>query len=180
MMGAYRLPAPAMAGRLGLSSTRALVALLGAVIERVMLRRAHANGHAHELIMTFGCSSYSRKLRKEVLRILPVEYSDPQVLDVYGFQRVRHRISVAIASSRRAVAIAFTDSSTCCCAFHARRTRGARGRASSADGGGASAHNAPTFVFSPSFALGAAMAGAAGTVRGRLYPTSRNGAGTSA
>src|SRR5882724_2238113 len=156
---------------LGLVVAPALVALLGAVIERFMLRRAHAHGHAHELLLTFGLFFIFEELVKLFYGFYPVEYRMPQVLtftafNVFGIGYPFYRLFIA------AVAIAmflivylllrFTRAGLVVrAAVHRPQMVEALG------------HNVP-FVFLAVFALGAAMAGLAGTVAGAFYPTSPN------
>jgi len=58
----------------GLIVAPLLVAIIGMFIERYMLRRVHAHGHAHELLLTFGLVFIFEELIKLFYGDFPVNY----------------------------------------------------------------------------------------------------------
>lgn len=145
------------------------VALIGGFIERFMLRRAHRHGHAHELLLTFGLFFVFEELVKLFYGFYPVEYRMPQALTftaftVSGIDYPFFRLFIALVAVTMFVAIflllRFTRAGLI--------VRAAVHRPQMVEGLG---HNVP-LVFLSVFALGAGMAGLAGTVAGAFYPTS--------
>jgi len=145
------------------------IALIGAFIERFMLRRAHQHGHAHELLLTFGLFFVFEELVKLFYGFYPVEYRMPATLtftafSVSGIDYPFFRLFIAVVAVAMFVAIflllRFTRAGLI--------VRAAVYRPQMVEALG---HNVP-LVFLAVFALGAGMAGLAGTVAGAFYPTS--------
>ena len=145
------------------------IALLGAFIERFMLRRAHRHGHAHELLLTFGLFFIFEEVVKLFYGFHPVEYRMPQALTftaftVSGIDYPVYRLFIAAVAVAMFVAIylllRFTRAGLIVrAAVHRPQMVEALG------------HDVP-LVFLSVFALGAGMAGLAGMVAGAFYPTS--------
>ena len=87
MLGAYFGYTLARLGNfwIALAIAPALVGLIGAFIERFMLRRAHRHGHAHELLLTFGLFFVLEELVKLFYGFYPVEYRMPPALAFTAF-----------------------------------------------------------------------------------------------
>lgn len=87
MLGAYF--AYAMSSRLGfwpgLLLAPLLVAGVGMLIERYLLRPAHSLGHGHELLITFGLSLLAEEIIKLAFGNFPVEYNIPESLRFAAF-----------------------------------------------------------------------------------------------
>ena len=62
-----------------------LVAGLGICVERFVLRRVHAFGHAHELLVTFGLSVVIAEVIKMFYGNFPVDYAVPSGLNFSAF-----------------------------------------------------------------------------------------------
>lgn len=62
-----------------------IVAAIGVLVERFILRRVHAHGHAHELLVTFGLSFVIAELIKMFYGNFPVDYSVPAALQFSAF-----------------------------------------------------------------------------------------------
>ncbi len=146
-----------------------LVALIGAFLERYMLRRAHRYGHAHELLLTFGMLFVFEELVKLTYGFYPVDYHMPQALtftafSAFGIDYPFYRIFIA------AVAIVMFAAVLLVLRFTRAGLiiRAAVRRPQMVEALG---HDVP-LVFLAVFALGAGMAGLAGTVAGAFYPTS--------
>jgi branched-chain amino acid transport system permease protein len=147
----------------------ALVALIGALIERFMLRRAHRHGHAHELLLTFGLFFVFEELIKLFYGFYPVEYRMPPALGftafaIYGIDYPFYRLFIA------GIAIAMFATVYLLLRF-TRAGLIVRAAVHRPDMVEALGHDVP-FVFLAVFSLGAAMAGLAGAVAGAFYPTS--------
>jgi branched-chain amino acid transport system permease protein len=146
-----------------------LVALIGAAIERFMLRRAHRHGHGHELLLTFGLFFIFEELIKLFYGFYPVEYHMPGGLAFTAFRLLGvdypfYRIfigGVAIAMFAAIyVLLRFTRAGLI--------VRAAVHRSQMVEALG---HDVPR-VFLAVFAIGAGMAGLAGAIAGAFYPTS--------
>jgi branched-chain amino acid transport system permease protein len=171
MLGAYFGYTFARYGNfwIALAVAPALVALIGAGVERFMLRRAHQHGHAHELLLTFGLFFIFEELVKLFYGFYPVEYRMPPALaftafSMFGTHYPFYRIFIAgIAMGMFAVVyllLRFTRAGLIVrAAVHRPKMVEALG------------HDV-AFVFLAVFALGAGMAGLAGAVAGAFYPTS--------
>jgi branched-chain amino acid transport system permease protein len=156
---------------LGLIVAPVLVGLLGALVERHMLRRVHAHGHAHELLLTFGLAFIFEELIKLFYGDFPVSYAMPDYLrfaafTVYGTDYPFYRLFIGGIAVAMFVALYLLLS----------RTRaGLVVRAAERLPGMAEAlgHNVP-FVFMGVFGTGAAFAALAGAVAGAFFPTNPN------
>jgi len=148
-----------------------LVALIGVVVERFFLRRMHAHGHAHELLVTFGLAFIIAELVKLFYGNFPVNYRVPTELSFaafrlhdadYPFYRLlMGAISLVMFGliylllTRTRVGIVVRS------AIHRPKTAESLG------------HNVP-LVFMAVFGVGAALAGLAGAVAGAFYTTNPN------
>lgn len=173
MLGAYIAYAlsPVIGFWGGLLVAPVLVGLIGMWVERVLLRRVHAHGHAHELLLTFGIALIVTEAVKLFFGDFPVAYQVPADLrfaafTVFGTDYPFYRIfigSVAVAMfavlwlmlTRTRVGIV---------------VRAAERLPQMAEALG---HNIPV-VFMSVFGVGAALAGLAGAVAGAFYPTNPN------
>jgi len=146
-----------------------LLAAVGAFVERFMLRRVHRHGHAHELLLTFGLFFIFEELIKLFYGFYPVAYAVPEELsftafNIFGLDYPFYRLFIGLVAVVMFAAIyvllRFTRAGLI--------VRAAVYRPRMVEGLG---HNVP-LVFLGVFAMGAAMAGLAGTVAGIFYPTS--------
>jgi branched-chain amino acid transport system permease protein len=173
MLGAYF--AYTLQGSIGfwgaLAVSPLLVGLVGVVVERFFLRRAHHLGHAHELLLTFGLSFIIAELIKLFYGNFPVDYRIPSSLDfaVFSIGAVSYPFSRVFVGG---VAIAMF---TLIYLLLARTRIGIVVRSAMYKPRMAEAlgHNVP-LVFMSVFGVGAALAGLAGAVAGAFYTTSPN------
>jgi len=148
-----------------------LVALIGIVVERFMLRRVHAYGHAHEVLLTFGLAFVFEELIKMFYGNYAVTFRPPPALrfsafTLFGTDYPFYRLFVGM-TALMLFALLF---------YILRRTRvGIVVRAAVRLPAmvGALGHNVPV-VFLSVFGLGAWMAGLAGAVGGALLTTNPN------
>jgi branched-chain amino acid transport system permease protein len=155
----------------GLLIAPLVVGAIGMLVERYLLRRVHAYGHAHELLLTFGLALIFEELIKLFYGDFPVNYQMPDELRFaaftifdtdYPFYRlfigataVIMFISLYVLLSRTRIGIV---------------VRAAERLPSMAEALG---HNIP-LVFMSVFGVGAALAGLAGAVAGAFFPTNPN------
>ena len=148
-----------------------LVMGIGVLVERFILRRVHAHGHAHELLVTFGLSVVIAEVIKMVYGKFAVDYRVPAELNfaafsISGLDYPVYRLfmgAVALAMfaaiylllTRTRVGIVVRS------AIYRPQTVEALG------------HNVP-LVFMSVFGIGAALAGLAGAVAGAFYTTNPN------
>ncbi|HEY0183497.1 MAG TPA: branched-chain amino acid ABC transporter permease [Rhodopila sp.] len=145
-----------------------LVALLGAGLERWMLRRTHRHGHALELLLTFGVAFVINELVKLVYGPFAVDYRMPPALDVtafrfYGLDYSAYRLFIGGVAIVMFVAILLL----------LRLTRVGlivRAALSQPQMVEALGHDVPKVLMGV-FAAGAGLAGLAGAVAGAFYPT---------
>ncbi|WP_343314931.1 branched-chain amino acid ABC transporter permease [Brucella sp. BE17] len=155
----------------GIAVAPIVVGLTGMAVERFLLPRVHAHGHAHELLLTFGLALMIEELIKLFFGDFPVNYQMPSGMRFsafhifgadYPFYRIfiggmaivmftllwvlltRTRIGIVVRAAERLPAMAE-----------------------------ALGHNIP-IVFMLVFGTGAALAGLAGAVAGAFYPTNPN------
>lgn len=145
-----------------------LVGLLGALIERTLLRSVHRHGHAHELLLTFGLVFVFEEVVKLFYGPYPVDYRVPAELArsafaLYGFQYPVYRLFIGLVAGAMFVAIFLLLRFT-------RIGLIVRAAVVRPDMVEALGHNVPA-VFLGVFAVGAGLAGLAGTVAGAFYPT---------
>lgn len=148
-----------------------IVAGIGVLIERFLLRRVHAFGHAHELLLTFGLAFVFEELMKMFYGNYAVTYKPPPELQfaaftLFGTDYQFYRIFVGM-TALMLFAILF---------YVLRRTRTGivvRAAVRLPAMVGALGHNVPV-VFMAVFGLGAWMAGLAGAVGGALLTTNPN------
>lgn len=148
-----------------------IVTGIGVCVERFILRRVHAHGHAHELLVTFGLAVVIAELIKMIYGDFPVDYRVPAELSFsaftlsgldYPFYRlfmggiaVIMFVAVYLLLTRTRVGIV---------------VRSAIYRPQTVEGLG---HNVP-LVFMSVFGIGAGLAGLAGAVAGAFYTTNPN------
>jgi len=148
-----------------------LVATLGVFVERFILRRVHAFGHAHELLVTFGLAVVIAEVIKILYGNFPVDYRVPSSLNFsafslggmeYPFYRLLMGgvalvmfIVLYLLLTRTRVGIVVRA------AIHRPRMVEALG------------HNVP-IVFMSIFGMGAGLAGLAGAIAGAFYTTNPN------
>ena len=148
-----------------------LVGVLGALIERHILRRVHQHGGAHELLVTFGLSFIISESVKLLYGNYAVDYQVPVSLGfsafrIFGTDYPFYRLLMGgialgmfaliyLLFQRTRVGIVVRS------AIHRPRMAEALG------------HNVP-LVFTGVFGVGAALAGLAGAVAGAFYTTNPN------
>lgn len=145
-----------------------IAGLLGALFERVCLRRVHKFGHVPELLITFGLSFVMLELVQLAWGRLPVDYKVPAELDgplftIYGTQFPMYRgfmmlvallmlVSIWLLLAKTRVGLIIQSALT-----HPEMAE-------------ALGHNVPR-VFMMVFGGGAALAGLAGVIGGNAYVT---------
>lgn len=144
---------------------------IGIFVERFMLRRVHAFGHAHELLLTFGLVFVFEELVKMFFGNYAVNYRPPAELQFAAFTLLGteysfFRILVGI------IALAMFAILFCLLRF-TRVGIVVRAAVKLPAMVGALGHNVPA-VFMGVFGLGAWMAGLAGAVGGALLTTNPN------
>lgn len=148
-----------------------LVALLGVAVERFLLRRVHAFGHAHELLLTFGLSVVIAEVVKIFYGNFPVDYSVPASLSfsAFGLNGIEYPfyrlfmggVAVVMFGALYAVLTFTRIGIVVRAAIHRPHMVEALG------------HNVP-MVFMGVFGMGAFLAGLAGAVAGAFYTTNPN------
>jgi branched-chain amino acid transport system permease protein len=144
------------------------VAVLGALIERFLLRRVHRHGHAHELLVTFGLVFIIDELVKLFYGNYPLKNPMPAELAFSAFRLFDldypfYRVFIALVAIVMFAAILALSRFTRIGLI----VRAAVRRPAMVEALG---HNVP-LVFLGVFAGGAALAGLAGVVAGVFYPT---------
>lgn len=148
-----------------------LVAVIGVVVERFMLRRVHAHGHAHELLLTFGLAFVFDELIKMFFGNYAVTYRPPEELrfaafTLFGTDYPFYRIFVGMTAMLLFAILYYVLKKT-------RIGIVVRAAVRLPMMVGALGHNVP-LVFMGVFGLGAWMAGIAGAVGGALLTTNPN------
>ncbi|MYN12717.1 branched-chain amino acid ABC transporter permease [Pusillimonas sp. TS35] len=148
-----------------------IVGVLGAVVERYLLRRVHRYGHGHQLLLTFGVSFIIAEVIKLFYGNYPVNYRVPESLSfsafsVFGADYPFYRLLIGGTSILMFVLIYLLLTKTRVgivvrSAIYKPRMVEALG------------HNVP-MVFMGVFAIGAGLAGLAGAVAGAFYTTNPN------
>ncbi|GMV45152.1 MAG: branched-chain amino acid ABC transporter permease [Pseudomonadota bacterium] len=173
MLGAYL--AYSLGGMLGfwwaIVLAPLVVGVIGMGVERYMLRRVHAHGHAHELLLTFGLAFVFEELMKMLYGNYAVNYRAPSELQFPAFTLFStefqfYRIFVGLTALLM-FAILF------CLLRYTRVGIVVRAAVRLPKMVGALGHNVPA-VFMGVFGLGAWMAGLAGAVSGALLTTNPN------
>ncbi|UWF60546.1 branched-chain amino acid ABC transporter permease [Brucella sp. 2716] len=148
-----------------------IVGIVGVLVERFILRRVHAFGHAHELLVTFGLSVVIAEVIKIFYGNFAVEYRIPAALqfsafDLGGVSYPFYRLFIGAVAlvmflliylllTRTRIGIVVRS------AIYRPRMVEALG------------HNVP-LVFMGVFGVGAFLAGLAGSVAGAFYTTNPN------
>jgi branched-chain amino acid transport system permease protein len=148
-----------------------IVAGIGVFVERFILRRVHAYGHAHELLVTFGLSFVIAELIKMFYGNFPVDYSIPQYMQfsafaLNGVDYPFYRIFMGTVALVMFAALYWMLTRTRVGII----VRSAIYRPQMVEALG---HNVPV-VFMGVFAVGAFLAGLAGAVAGAFYTTNPN------
>ncbi|AEC21337.1 branched chain amino acid ABC transporter permease [Pusillimonas sp. T7-7] len=148
-----------------------IVGVLGALVERYLLRRVHRYGHGHQLLLTFGVSFIIAEVIKLFYGNYPVNYRVPDSLSfsafsVFGADYPFYRLLIGGTSILMFVLIYLLLTKTRVgivvrSAIYKPRMVEALG------------HNVP-MVFMGVFAVGAGLAGLAGAVAGAFYTTNPN------
>lgn len=173
MLGAYA--AFAVSSRLdfwtGLLVAPLLVGAIGMLVERYLLRRVHAFGHAHQLLLTFGLALIFEELVKLFFGDFPVNYQMPDNLrfaafTVFGTDYPFYRLFIGAVAVIMFIALYL---------LLARTRIGIVVRAAERLPAMAEAlgHDVP-LIFTAVFGAGAALAGLAGAVAGAFFPTNPN------
>ncbi|MCW4113432.1 branched-chain amino acid ABC transporter permease [Aurantimonas sp. MSK8Z-1] len=173
MLGAYVAYAVSSAfGFLaGLVVAPILVGIVGMLVERFLLPRVHAHGHAHELLLTFGLALIIEELIKLFFGDFPVNYQMPgdlrfSAFTIFGSDYPFYRLFIG--------GVAVVMFALLWLLLTRTRTgivvRAAERLPAMAEALG---HNIPV-VFMAVFGTGAALAGLAGAVAGTFYPTNPN------
>jgi branched-chain amino acid transport system permease protein len=171
MLGAYLAYSIAGTGYFwsGIAAATILVAGIGLLIERYLLRWIHLHGHGQELIFTFGLAFAIEELVKLFFGDFPVNYSIPDYLrfpafSLFGADFPFYRLLMAcIAVAMFAVIFALLRFTRVGLIVRAAERMPIMTAALGHD---------VALVFSCVFALGAGLAGLAGAVAGAYYPTS--------
>lgn len=147
------------------------VALIGAFIERFMLRRVHRYGHAQELLLTFGLALIIHEAVKLFYGPYPVEYTVPPELaqtafSANGLNFPLYRLFIGAVAVSMFVCLFLLMKFT-------RVGLTVRAALSQPQMVEALGHNVG-LVFLFVFAVGAGLAGLAGAVAGAFYPTGPN------
>ncbi|MBA1147731.1 branched-chain amino acid ABC transporter permease [Ectothiorhodospiraceae bacterium WFHF3C12] len=155
----------------GLIVAPLLVGVLGMLVERYMLRRVHAHGHAHELLLTFGLAFIFEELVKLFYGDFPVNYQRPEALDfsifhIFGTAYPFYRIFIGVVALAMFLVLALLLTRT-------RIGMVVRAAERLPETARALGHNVPA-VFLGVFGTGAALAGLAGAVAGAFFPTNPN------
>ena len=151
----------------GLVVAPILVGVLGIAIERFMLRRVHAFGHAHELLLTFGLAFIIEELIKVFYGDFPVNYAMPPYMKftaftIYEINYPFYRLFMGgIAIAMFALLYVLLTRTRV-----GLIVRAATDRPHMVEALG---HNLP-IVFMAVFAVGAGLAGLAGAVAGDSFP----------
>ncbi len=173
MLGAYF--AYALQNRVGLAAaivlSTLLVGVVGAAVERWLLRRVHHHGHAHELLLTFGLSFIIAELVKLFFGNYPVDYRVPKSLDFAAFaignqQYPAYRVLMGAVAVAMFIAIYLLLT-------HTRVGIVVRSAIYKPRMAEALGHNVQR-VFMGVFGAGAALAGLAGAIAGAFYTTNPN------
>jgi branched-chain amino acid transport system permease protein len=144
------------------------VGVVGALVERYGLRRAHASGHVHELLFTFGLAFVIEEAVRLIWGSLPVPYRVPPSLDgplftLYAATFPTYKAFMMLVSVAMLVGLY----------AGLTRTRAGlviRAALSRPDMVEALGHNVPR-VFMLVFGGGAALAGLAGVIGGNAFVT---------
>jgi branched-chain amino acid transport system permease protein len=173
MLGAY--VAYAVSARLGfwpgLLAAPLVVGAIGMLVERFLLRRVHAYGHAHELLLTFGLALIFEELIKLFFGNFPVNYRMPEELrfaafTIFGTDYPFYRLFIGAVAVIMFIGLYLLLSRTRIGIV----VRAAERLPAMAEALG---HNIP-LVFMSVFGAGAALAGLAGGVAGAFFPTNPN------
>lgn len=155
----------------GLVFATLIVAILGMITERYLLRKVHSFGHSHQLLITFGIAFVIEEMIKLFYGNYPVDYSPPSELrfsafTVFDSTYPFYRIFIALVAAAMLACLWLLVSKT-------RIGLVVRASERLPSMAAALGHNVPV-VFTGVFGVGAALAGLAGAVAGAFYPTNPN------
>lgn len=148
-----------------------IVGLIGAAVERGMLRRVHRHGQAQELLLTFGLAYVFEEVVKMLYGNYAVDYSIPHSMRFaafslfgsdYPFYRVFIGLTAVVMFSLLFALLRWTRVGII-----------VRAAVQRPDMVGALGHNVPA-VFMGVFGAGAWLAGLAGAIGGAFFTTSPN------
>jgi branched-chain amino acid transport system permease protein len=173
MLGAYFGYAVTLAGGFwtGLVVAPLIVALIGVVIERALLRRVASYGHSHQILVTFGTAFIIRELVKVFFGRFSVPYQIPPQLrfaafTLFGTEYPFYRVLMgAVALVMFALLSALLRWTRVGIVVRAAVHKPAMAEALG--------HNVP-LVFTMVFAIGAWLAGVAGAMGGAFFTTNPN------
>lgn len=148
-----------------------IVAMLGVVIERYILRPVHRYGHAHELLVTFGLVFIFDEFVKLFYGNYPVSYQVPAALDfpafsMFGASYPFYKVFIGLVALLMFLGLYLVLTRT-------RIGMIVRGAERLPHVAQALGHNV-TGLFTAVFAAGAALAALAGAVAGAFYQTNPN------
>ena len=155
----------------GLLLAPVLVGLIGALIERYLLRRVHRHGHSHELLLTFGLAFIIEEVIKLFYGDALVAYQMPDYMRFAAFTVFEtnypfYRLFMGVVAIGMFVILYLLLTRTRVGII----VRAATYRPFTVEALG---HNLPV-IFTGVFAGGAALAGLAGAVAGAFFPTGPN------
>lgn len=156
---------------LGLLLAPIVAGVVGALIERYLLRRVHHHGHAHELLLTFGLAFMIEELVKLFYGDALVGYQMPDYLQFAAFtifetQYPFYRLFMGMVALGMFVLLYLLLRFTRVGII----VRAATYRPFTVEALG---HNLPV-IFLGVFSIGTALAGLAGAVAGAFFPTGPN------
>ena len=155
----------------GLLLAPIVAGLLGALIERFMLRRVHHHGHAHELLLTFGLAFIIEEVLKLFYGDGLIAYQMPSYMrfaafNIYDTNYPFYRLFMGAVAIGMFVVLYLLLTRTRIGII----VRAATYRPYTVEALG---HNLPV-IFQGVFAVGTALAGLAGAVAGAFFPTGPN------
>lgn len=156
---------------IGLILAPIVAGVVGALVERYLLRRVHHHGHSHELLITFGVAFIIEEVIKLLYGDAPVSYQMPNYMrfaafTIFDTNYPFYRLFMGAVALMMFVLLYLLLTRTRVGII----VRAATYRPSTVEALG---HNLP-LVFMSVFAAGSALAGLAGAVAGAFYPTGPN------
>ncbi len=144
-----------------------LLFIIGALVERYLLRRVHVYGHLHELLLTFGLAYIITELVKLIWGNFPLAVNIGgflgETVQLFGITYPVYRIFIFICAILVGTAMALV-------LFRTRLGIILRAAVNDSEMVNALGFNVP-MVFTGVFAFGAALSGLAGVIAGPLLTT---------